>query len=127
MVNVGDMAAPGQPLFFLDAPSQPELHADLSESLLSHLREGMELDVRIDALSRTVGGRLREIVPKSDPATRTVRIKVARRGGTIMNAAPEYDDCAALAATSHVAVREVHSAALQAYSKTIKENGSDES
>lgn len=76
MVNVGDMAAPGQPLFFLDTPSQPELHADLSESLLPHLHEGMELDVRIDALSRAVSGKLREIVPKSDPATRTVRIKV---------------------------------------------------
>jgi HlyD family secretion protein len=77
MVNVGDMVAPGQPVFFLDTPSQPELHADLSESLLPHLHEGMELDVRIDALSRTVNGKLSEIVPKSDPATRTVLIKVA--------------------------------------------------
>ncbi|MHC1743320.1 MAG: efflux RND transporter periplasmic adaptor subunit [Syntrophobacteraceae bacterium] len=76
MVNVGDMAAPGQPLFFLDSPSQPELHTDLSESLLPHLREGMELGVRIDAIDRTVSGKLREIVPKSDPATRTIRIKV---------------------------------------------------
>lgn len=76
MVNVGDMAAPGQPLFFLDSPSHPELHADLSESLLPHLREGMELQVRIDAIGRTVSGTLREIVPKSDPATRTVRIKI---------------------------------------------------
>lgn len=77
IVNVGDMAMPGQPLFFLDTPSQPELHADLSESLLPHLHEGMELDVRIDALSRTLSGKLQGIVPKSDPATRTVLIKVA--------------------------------------------------
>lgn len=76
MVNVGDMAAPGQPLFFLDSPGQPELHTDLSESLLPHLREGMELEVQIDAVDRTLRGKLREIVPKSDPATRTVRIKV---------------------------------------------------
>lgn len=77
MVDVGDMAAPGQSLFLLDTPGQPELHVDLSESLLPHLTEGMELEVRIDALERTVPGKLREIVPKSDPATRTVALKVA--------------------------------------------------
>jgi RND family efflux transporter MFP subunit len=76
MVNVGDMAVPGQPLVLLDTPGQPELHADLSESLLPYVSEGMELDVHIDALDRAVRGKLREIIPKSDPATRTVRIKV---------------------------------------------------
>ncbi len=75
-VNVGDMAAPGQPLFDLDTPGRPELHADLSESMLQNVREGMELDVRIDAIGRSVTGRLREIVPKSDPGSRTVRIKI---------------------------------------------------
>jgi hypothetical protein len=44
-----------------------------------------------------------------------VRIKIARRGGAVMNAAPEYDDCAALAAERQVAVREVHAAAVYAY------------
>jgi hypothetical protein len=44
-----------------------------------------------------------------------VRIKVARRGPALMNAAPEYDDCAARAAEKKVAVREVHAAAQQAY------------
>jgi uncharacterized protein (DUF111 family) len=32
-----------------------------------------------------------------------------------MNAAPEYEDCAARAAERKVAVREVHAAAMQAY------------
>jgi hypothetical protein len=44
-----------------------------------------------------------------------VRIKIARRGATVMNAAPEYEDCAALAAERKVAVRDVHAAAIQAY------------
>jgi len=44
-----------------------------------------------------------------------VRIKIARRGDAVVNAAPEFDDCAALAASANVAVREVHQAALQAY------------
>jgi uncharacterized protein (DUF111 family) len=44
-----------------------------------------------------------------------VRVKIARRGPAIMNAAPEYEDCAARAAERKVAVREVHAAAMQAY------------
>jgi uncharacterized protein (TIGR00299 family) protein len=44
-----------------------------------------------------------------------VRIKIARRGATMMNAAPEYEDCAARAAERTVAVRQVHAAALQAF------------
>jgi hypothetical protein len=45
----------------------------------------------------------------------SVRIKVARRGPAVMNAAPEYEDCAARAAERKVAVREVHAAAMHAY------------
>jgi len=51
-----------------------------------------------------------------------VRMKVARRGDTIMNAAPEYDDCARLAAERHVAVRDVHAAAIQAYLQDHEEH-----
>jgi hypothetical protein len=44
-----------------------------------------------------------------------VRIKVARRGAAVMNAAPEYEDCAALAAQHQAAIRDVHAAAVNAY------------
>jgi uncharacterized protein (TIGR00299 family) protein len=44
-----------------------------------------------------------------------VRIKVARRGAVVMNASPEYEDCAALATRHQAAVRDVHSAAVDAY------------
>jgi HlyD family secretion protein len=77
MVDVGDMAAPGQPLFFLEIPSRPELQAFVSDSLIYRLRIGQELSVHIDALKRTYQGTLREIVPKADPATRTVVVKVS--------------------------------------------------
>ena len=51
-----------------------------------------------------------------------VRIKIARRGGAEMNAAPEYEDCAARAAERKVAVREVHAAAIQAYRAHCEEH-----
>ncbi len=77
MADAGDMASPGQPLFFLETPSRPELHAALSESLIQYLETGQALQVRIDALDLTLEGKVREIVPQSDPSTRTVLVKVS--------------------------------------------------
>ena len=76
-MDVGDTVSPGKPLFALETPSQPELQAVVSESLLPHLRLGQSLEVRIDTLDQTLQGIVREIVPIADPATRTVQVKVS--------------------------------------------------
>lgn len=76
-INLGDMASPGQPLFLMETPSRPELHAALSESLVQYLNAGEELQVHLDALNLTLPGKVREIVPQSDPGTRTVLVKVS--------------------------------------------------
>jgi uncharacterized protein (TIGR00299 family) protein len=47
-----------------------------------------------------------------------VRVKVARRNGRILNAAPEFEDCAALAARHGLPVKEVQAVALKAYLDT---------
>jgi uncharacterized protein (TIGR00299 family) protein len=44
-----------------------------------------------------------------------VRFKLARRDGRVVNATPEFDDCAALAAKHHLPVKEVQALAIQAY------------
>jgi RND family efflux transporter MFP subunit len=77
MVDVGDMATPGRPLFFVEVSTRPELHASVSESLMPYIRVGQDLSVRIDALERTVRGKVREIMPLSDPSTRTFQVKVS--------------------------------------------------
>jgi len=46
-----------------------------------------------------------------------VRVKVGRRGGQELNAAPEFEDCRALAETKAVPLKRVIEAALQAYRK----------
>ena len=69
--------APVNPFFFLEIPARPELHAFVSDSLIPRLTIGQELDVHIDALNRSMKGTLREIVPQSDTATRTVLAKVS--------------------------------------------------
>ncbi len=55
-----------------------------------------------------------------------VRVKLARRGTEVVNAAPEYEDCAARAAERNVSVREVHAAATHAYLESQREHTSHE-
>jgi uncharacterized protein (TIGR00299 family) protein len=45
----------------------------------------------------------------------SVRFKIARRGGAILNASPEFDDCARIAAERGVPLKDVQAAALKAY------------
>ena len=49
-----------------------------------------------------------------------VRIKVARRRGELLNAAPEFDDCVRLAAEHQVATKHVQALAMKAYLETTK-------
>jgi multidrug resistance efflux pump len=75
-VDAGSMVAPGQPLFLLESPCCPELHAVVSESLAPRLKIGEQLQVRIDSLGRSFDGLVREIAPQADPTTRTVIVKI---------------------------------------------------
>jgi uncharacterized protein (TIGR00299 family) protein len=45
----------------------------------------------------------------------TVRVKVASRDGHVLNATPEFDDCAKLAAASNLPVKDVQAIAMKAY------------
>jgi pyridinium-3,5-bisthiocarboxylic acid mononucleotide nickel chelatase len=56
----------------------------------------------------------REIVTVDTPLG-AVRFKVSSRDGRVMNAVPEFDDCARLAASSNLAVKEVQAIAVKAY------------
>jgi RND family efflux transporter MFP subunit len=75
-IDPGDMVSPGQTLFDVDVPSEPQLQAYVSEGVAVHLKPGQSLQVVIDALHLEVGGRVRQIVPQADPQTRTVLVKV---------------------------------------------------
>jgi pyridinium-3,5-bisthiocarboxylic acid mononucleotide nickel chelatase len=56
----------------------------------------------------------REIVQVETPIG-TVRFKVASRAGHVLNAVPEFDDCAKLAAAHNLPVKEVQAIAVKAY------------
>ncbi len=56
----------------------------------------------------------REIVAVDTPLG-TVSFKVARLGETVVNAAPEFDDCLRIASERGVPVKDVQAAAIKAY------------
>jgi uncharacterized protein (TIGR00299 family) protein len=56
----------------------------------------------------------REIVPVETPIG-TIRFKLAWRDGRIVNAVPEFEDCAKLAADRQLSVKDVQAIAVQAY------------
>jgi RND family efflux transporter MFP subunit len=75
--DVGDFASPGKPLIEIEDPSLLQLEADVPEGMAAHIQPGTPLAVRLDGLSIPVQGKVDEMAPSADPASRTVRIKVA--------------------------------------------------
>jgi uncharacterized protein (TIGR00299 family) protein len=97
---------PGTLLTILARPEQRE---ELSAIVF---RETTTIGVRYHEVLRE---RLeREIVPVITPLG-TVRFKVARLGETVVNAAPEFEDCLRIASERTVPVKEVQAAANKAY------------
>jgi len=76
LANIGDLAAPGKPLFTMYEQDRLWLEANVPEELLAGIRIGELRTLRIDARGRELRGRVVEIVPSSDPATRTIVVRV---------------------------------------------------
>ncbi|KEF38225.1 RND family efflux transporter, MFP subunit [Schinkia azotoformans MEV2011] len=75
IVDTGDMVNPGMPLLTVEkAPYYLEVFVD--ERKQSEIKIGDQISVTIDALQNTVQGKVTEITPKIDPASRTFRVKI---------------------------------------------------
>lgn len=74
--EAGELAAPGKPLLSIYQQDPLWLEASVPEEQLAQVRVGQAYTVHIDARQRTVRGRVAEIVPSSDPSTRTVLVRV---------------------------------------------------
>lgn len=75
-VNSGDTVMPGQIIATLYDPTHMQLIASVRENLTQRLKVGQEIGVRMDALGRTCGGTISEIVPEAESASRTFQVKV---------------------------------------------------
>jgi hypothetical protein len=100
---------PGTLLTILARPEQRE---ELSAIVF---RETTTIGVRYHEVMRE---RLEREIVTVDTPLGAIRFKVARLGDTIVNAAPEFEDCLRVASERSVPVKDVQAAANRAYLDT---------
>ena len=87
----------------------PERRRAVSDVLFA---ETTTLGVRTSETTRECLDR--DIVPVETPLG-TIPVKVARRAGEVLNAAPEFDDCVRVAEARGLSVKQVQAVAMKAY------------
>ena len=75
-MNQGTWPFPENHWWSLQTRGALRLEALLPEGLIDRVKMGEELNVTLDALLRTVKGRVTEMVPFADPSTRSFLVKV---------------------------------------------------
>jgi len=75
--DAGMLASPGMPIYTVEELRRYRLEATVNESDLHYVRQGEPVSVLIDALGdRELKGKVIEIVPAADPASRSFLVKV---------------------------------------------------
>jgi len=75
--DAGMLASPGMPIFVLEDVRRYRLEATVNETDLRYVRQGEPVPVLIDALGdRERKGKVIEIVPAADPASRSFVVKI---------------------------------------------------
>ena len=98
-----------RPGTLLNVVAPPELRDRLADVIF---RETTTIGIRHYEVERECLER--EIV-SVETSLGSVRFKLARRDGRVVNAVPEFDDCVKLAAENNLPVKEVQAIAAQAY------------
>ena len=77
LVEAGDMAGPGMPLYVIDEVGRMKLETSVPETVAAGLHRGDAVSVSVDGDPQGMRqATLDEILPASDPATRTVTVRV---------------------------------------------------
>ena len=133
--NVDDMSPQLYGYFLEQALAAGALDVTCSSAQMKKNRPGLTISilcepVKSDALSQllfeqttTIGVRIyearRKVLEREQVTVETpygaVQVKVARREGKVVNAAPEFDDCQRLATEKSVPLKQVIAAAEAAY------------
>jgi RND family efflux transporter MFP subunit len=79
-IEVGSMAGPGMPLIIIEDTSSFLLEVNADERLSGKITKGMALGVTVDSLTKSFEGRVAEVLPTVDPASRTFLVKIGLRG-----------------------------------------------
>lgn len=74
--DAGDMAAPGKPLLTIEDPAQLQFEADVPEALVSNIKIGDRMTMRVADGDEAVKGTVTEVAPAADSVSRTFLIKL---------------------------------------------------
>jgi len=99
----------GRPGTLLSVIASPDLREPLTATIF---RESTTIGVRYREMRRECLDR--ETIHVATPLG-TVRFKIAKRNGAVLNASPEFDDCVRLAAEHDIPTKQVQAVATQAY------------
>jgi pyridinium-3,5-bisthiocarboxylic acid mononucleotide nickel chelatase len=108
-----------RPGTLLTVVAPPDRHAALSSIIFN---ETTTIGLRHHEVGRE--RLVRETITVDTPVGQ-IRFKLAHRDGRIVNAAPEFDDCAALAAATGRTVKEIQAIAIQSYGARAHAGGQD--
>ena len=76
-VDAGTLASPGTPIFTVEDTRRYRLEVAVNESDVRYVRIGGQVSIAIEALGNAeLQGRIVEIVPAADPASRTFLVKI---------------------------------------------------
>ncbi|KAF0219707.1 MAG: RND family efflux transporter MFP [Geobacteraceae bacterium] len=75
-VDAGMTVFPGMPLMTVEEEGRYRLEVSAPESLMGNVKLGQALKVQIDGVTGETEGRVAEVVPAIDPASRTFTVKV---------------------------------------------------
>ncbi|MBX3175675.1 MAG: efflux RND transporter periplasmic adaptor subunit [Gemmatimonadaceae bacterium] len=89
-VQAGDVVGGNSRMFTVADVSTLVVQLPVSELEVPYLREGSNVDVKVDALGQTVPGRIRRIFPAADSVSRLVPVEVAIGGATARQLRPGY-------------------------------------
>ena len=98
-----------RPGTLLTVIAPPELRGAITDVIF---RETTTIGLRYAEVDRECLAR--DIV-SVETSLGTARVKVARRNGQVMNATPEFEDCARIAAANGLPVKEVQALVMRAY------------
>jgi pyridinium-3,5-bisthiocarboxylic acid mononucleotide nickel chelatase len=99
----------GRPGTLLTVIAAPNLREALTSTIF---RETTTIGVRYREMRRECLDR--ETITVATPLG-TVRFKIAKHNGDVLNASPEFDDCVRLATEHKVPIKHVQAVATQAY------------
>lgn len=80
--DLGATVFPAQPLFTIEDESGYQLELAIPESMAAKIRPGSAVQITLDALGSSFAGKIAEIVPAADPASRTfiAKVPLAQKG-----------------------------------------------